>query len=108
MSHAWALSLPARLQVEVLSTILREFYDRHEESDGVVAYARSDQQRTLLLLHILILALALDRYSLSNLQTEALRTSLKITPAQFSTLYRSSNLPFPRNAARLLWGYLCG
>ena len=68
--------------------MLAQFYERHEQEPGVTVYMRSDQQRTLMLLHILVIVLIIESFHIGNEVADALRNTLKLTPTHLSTLYR--------------------
>lgn len=63
------------------------FYDAAER-DGATIYSKSDQKKTLLLMHVLMAALILQGFNLGVKRCEQLRQAVKLTPTQFSALYR--------------------
>ena len=81
------------MQVEVLQSFLEVFYDA-AESENFTSYSKSEQKKTLLLMHILMVALILHGYQMGPRQCNQLRQAVKLTPAQFTSLFRFSLLKF--------------
>ena len=69
------------VQEDVLRGCLGRFYSRAKgEEEGTELYSRTKKQARLLLLHLLVVALIADDYSLGTRHFEALRAALKLTP----------------------------
>lgn len=75
------------VQVEVLHSFL-EFFCDVSENEGSTVYSKSDQKKTLLLMHILITALILHSYQMGAQACSLLRQAIKISQIQFTALYR--------------------
>ena len=75
------------MQTEVLQSFLGFFYEANAHED-FTAYSRSEQKKTLLLMHILITALILQGYQIGPHVCVQLRQAVKVTPVQFSAIYR--------------------
>ena len=73
--------------MDVLQSFLDDFYDSTEQG-GFTSYSRSDQRKTLLLMHILVVGLALEGYNMGPRQCDLLRQGLKAHPMLFTSLYR--------------------
>ena len=76
------------MQVEVLHSFLESFYDSSEK-EGSTIYSKSEQKKTLLLMHVLIAALISQKYQMGARSCDLLRQALKLSPVQMSALYRS-------------------
>lgn len=75
------------MQVEVLHSFLVFFYDTSEK-EGSTIYSKSEQKKTLLLMHILITALILQKHQMGARACDLLRQALKLSQVQMSALYR--------------------
>ena len=73
--------------MDVLQSFLDDFYDTTEQG-GFTSYSRPDQKKTLLLMHILVVGLALEGYNMGPRQCDLLRQGLKAHPTLFTSLYR--------------------
>jgi hypothetical protein len=76
-----AMTFTCVVQEDVLRGCLGRFYSRAKgEEEGSELYSRTKEQARMLLLHLLVVALIADDYSLGARQFEALRAALKLTP----------------------------
>ena len=75
------------MQDVVLTSILDTFYSE-QVKDHRTDYSKTDAQNQFMLMHILIIALAIESYSMGATHCDLLRASLKITPAQFAEVFR--------------------
>ena len=65
-------------------------------------YSKSEQKKTLLLMHILIIGLILQQYQMGARACDLLRQTVKISPVQFSSLYRYASYDDSRPSATAL------
>ena len=65
-----------------------EFFCDSSEKEGLTIYSKSEQKKTLLLMHILITALISQNHQLGSRACDLLRQALKLSQIQMSALYR--------------------
>lgn len=80
-------SLGVTVQADILQSFLDTFYDASSRESST-NYSLSDQKKTLLLMHILILGLKMYNHLLGPRPCEQLRQAVKIAPTQLTLLYR--------------------
>ena len=84
-----AMTFTCVVQEDVLRGCLGRFYSRAKgEEEGTELYSRTKEQARMLLLHLLVVALIADEYSLGARQFEALRAALKLTPQDLVTHFK--------------------
>ena len=89
LCHAYPATV-AMLQVDVLECFLDAFYDATDK-EGSLLFSKSDQKKTLLLMHILMVGLILQDYNMGPRLCEHLRQAVKLTVGQFTSMYRYSS-----------------
>jgi len=83
------------VQVDVLDSFLEDFYDVQKQ-EGYTSYSRPEQKKSLLLMHILMVALAVEGYHMGARRCDQLRQGLKAHPQLFTSLYRCLLPPPPQ------------